>query len=105
MSRELTHVRRLVVKVGSTSLTRAGGLDDEQIRNLAGQLGALRKRGIACVLVSSGAIAAGLEPLALKRKPTDIPSLQAAASVGQGILCMRTSGRSRAGRSPSGRCC
>ena len=86
MSRDLTAVRRLVVKVGSTSLTRHGGLDDEQVRGLAGQLGALRKRGIACVLVSSGAIAAGLDPLGLRRKPGDIPSLQAAASVGQGIL-------------------
>ena len=87
MTRALPNVRRVVVKVGSTSLTGANGrLDDEQVRALAGQIGALRRKGLQCVLVSSGAIAAGLDPLALKRKPSDIPSLQAAASVGQGIL-------------------
>jgi glutamate 5-kinase len=85
--RSLPAIRRLVVKVGSTSLTQTGGrLDGAQVRALAGELAAARKRGIACVLVSSGAIAAGLEPLALRKRPTDIPSLQAAASVGQGIL-------------------
>ena len=87
MTRALPNVRRVVVKVGSTSLTGQNGrLDDEQVRALAGQIGALRRKGLQCVLVSSGAIAAGLDPLALKRKPNDIPSLQAAASVGQGIL-------------------
>jgi glutamate 5-kinase len=87
VTRALPKVRRLVVKVGSTSLTGANGrLDDEQVRALAGQIGALRKKGLQCVLVSSGAIAAGLDPLSMKRKPGDIPSLQAAASVGQGIL-------------------
>jgi glutamate 5-kinase len=85
--RALPRIRRVVVKVGSTSLTGANGrLDDEQVRALAGQIGALRKKGLQCVLVSSGAIAAGLDPLSMKRKPGDIPSLQAAASVGQGIL-------------------
>jgi len=87
VTRALPKVRRVVVKVGSTSLTGENGrLDDEQVRALAGQIGALRKRGFQCVLVSSGAIAAGLDPLSMKRKPGDIPSLQAAASVGQGIL-------------------
>lgn len=85
--RSLPAVRRLIVKIGSTSLTHAGGrLDDAQVRVLAGEVSAARRRGIETVLVSSGAIAAGLDPLALKRRPTDIPSLQAAASVGQGIL-------------------
>jgi glutamate 5-kinase len=84
--RDFSALRRVVVKVGSTSLTAAGGLDDAQVRALAGELAALRRRGTAPVLVSSGAIAAGLEPLSLRRRPTDIPSLQAAASVGQGIL-------------------
>ena len=87
MTRALPKVRRVVVKVGSTSLTGENGrLDDAQVRALAGQIGALRRKGMQCVLVSSGAIAAGLDPLALKRRPNDIPSLQAAASVGQGIL-------------------
>jgi glutamate 5-kinase len=64
VTRALPQVRRVVVKVGSTSLTAPGGrLDDEQVRALAGQIGALRKKGFQCVLVSSGAIAAGLDPL------------------------------------------
>jgi glutamate 5-kinase len=85
--REIAKVRSLVVKVGSSSLTAAdGGLDEMQVRRLAAELGRIRRKGIACVLVSSGAIAAGLSPLGLKRRPTDIPSLQAAASVGQGVL-------------------
>jgi glutamate 5-kinase len=87
VTRALPNVRRVVVKVGSTSLTgESGRLDDAQVRALAGQIGALRRKRVQCVLVSSGAIAAGLDPLSLKRKPGDIPSLQAAASVGQGIL-------------------
>ncbi|MGZ4209124.1 MAG: glutamate 5-kinase [Actinomycetota bacterium] len=87
MTRALPKVRRLVVKVGSSSVTGAGGrIEDEQVRALAGQIAALRRKGMQVVLVSSGAIAAGLEPLAFKRKPSDIPSLQAAASVGQNVL-------------------
>ncbi|MGZ4120840.1 MAG: glutamate 5-kinase [Actinomycetota bacterium] len=87
MTRALPKVRRLVVKVGSSSVTGAGGrIEDEQVRALAGQIAALRRKGTQVVLVSSGAIAAGLEPLAFKRKPGDIPSLQAAASVGQNVL-------------------
>lgn len=87
MSRILAPVDRIVVKVGTTSLTDARGvLDDAQVRSLAGEIAALRKQGTHPTLVSSGAIAAGIEPLGLKRRPTDIPTLQAAASVGQGIL-------------------
>lgn len=85
--RELGKVRSLVVKVGSSSLTAAnGGLDESQVARLATELGRAKRKGVSCVLVSSGAIAAGLEPLGLKRRPGDIPSLQAAASVGQGVL-------------------
>ncbi|MGH2784179.1 MAG: glutamate 5-kinase [Actinomycetota bacterium] len=85
--RDLGKVKTLVVKVGSSSLTAAGGgLDDAQVQRLASELGRARRKGISCVLVSSGAIAAGLDPLGLKRKPGDIPTLQAAASVGQGVL-------------------
>jgi len=87
MTRKLPAVSRMVVKVGTSTLTDARGvLDDAQVRALAGDIAAARKRGVAVTLVSSGAIAAGLEPLGLSRRPSDIPSLQAAASVGQGIL-------------------
>jgi len=86
-SRELPPVRRIVVKVGSSSLTApGGGLDEAQVSRLASEVSRVQRRGVSSVLVSSGAIAAGLAPLGLKRRPTDIPTLQAAASVGQGTL-------------------
>ncbi len=86
-ARALPSVRRLVVKVGSSSLTAPdGGLDETQVSRLASELSRAHRKGISCVLVSSGAIAAGLHPLGLRRKPADIPTLQAAASVGQGVL-------------------
>jgi glutamate 5-kinase len=86
-SRDLPAIRRLVVKIGSSSLTgEDGGLDEGQVARLASEVGRAHRKGIAAVLVSSGAIAAGLSPLGLKRRPTDIPTLQAAASVGQGTL-------------------
>lgn len=61
-------------------------MDDEQVRALTADLVVLRAGGAEVILVSSGAIAAGLDPLNFVRRPKDIPSLQAAASVGQGIL-------------------
>ena len=77
----------VVVKVGSTSLVGDGG-EPEQARltALVDGLVALRRDGLRVVLVSSGAIAAGLQPLSLASRPADIPSLQAAAAVGQGRL-------------------
>ena len=79
--------RRIVVKVGSSSLTDgAGGLDVNRLNALADVLAKVRGRGTQIVLVSSGAIAAGLAPLRLKRRPRDLATQQAAASVGQGAL-------------------
>lgn len=78
---------RVVVKIGSSSLTtRDGGLDTDRIDALVAALADARERGDEIVLVSSGAIAAGLPPLGLKRRPRDLPTQQAAASVGQGLL-------------------
>jgi glutamate 5-kinase len=78
---------RVVVKVGSSSLrARDGGLDRALISDLVAQLAAVKAGGCSIVLVSSGAVAAGLGPLGLSRRPTDLPGLQAAASVGQGVL-------------------
>ena len=85
MTREaVAAARRLVVKVGSSSLTTAaGGLDagrlDALVDALSGRVGEL-------VLVSSGAIAAGLAPLGLAKRPRDLATQQAAASVGQSAL-------------------
>jgi glutamate 5-kinase len=78
---------RLVVKVGTASLVGTNGRpDDERLAGLCDGLARLCVKGIRVVLVSSGAIAAGLEPLGLAKRPADIPSLQAAAAVGQGLL-------------------
>ncbi|MGH3446849.1 MAG: glutamate 5-kinase [Nocardioidaceae bacterium] len=82
--------RRVVVKIGSSSLTTAeGGIDDARLAALVQALAGVRERGIEVVLVSSGAIAAGLSPLDLKRRPGDLARQQAAASVGQGLLVSR----------------
>ncbi|MGY2005135.1 glutamate 5-kinase [Blastococcus sp. SYSU DS1024] len=75
---------RVVVKVGSSSLTTLpGGLDVGRLTALVDALAAVRASGREVVLVSSGAIAAGLAPLGLDGRPRDLATAQAAASVGQ----------------------
>jgi glutamate 5-kinase len=87
---DLPAAARVVVKVGSSSLTTPDGMvDDAQLQALVDALAAHRQRGTEVVLVSSGAIAAGLEPLGLTRRPRDLATQQAAASVGQGRLLAR----------------
>ncbi|MFC8100577.1 glutamate 5-kinase [Streptomyces sp. NPDC057363] len=82
--------RRIVVKVGSSSLTTAaGGLDADRVDALVDVLAKVRGTDKEIVLVSSGAIAAGLAPLGLRRRPSDLARQQAAASVGQGLLVAR----------------
>lgn len=87
----LGDARRIVMKVGSSSLTKPGergatGLDAERIGFIADVIAEAVRDGREVVLVSSGAIAAGLEPLALRRRPRDLATQQAAASVGQLLL-------------------
>lgn len=78
---------RVVVKVGSSSLTDADGrLDRARLRTLVDVLAARRLAGGEVVLVSSGAIAAGLGPLGLPARPRDLATAQAVSSVGQGLL-------------------
>jgi glutamate 5-kinase len=87
---QVTGARRIVVKVGSSSLTTAsGGIDEQRVDALVDVLGGLATDGREVVLVSSGAIAAGLAPLRLPRRPRDLATQQAAASVGQGLLIGR----------------
>ncbi|MFG2843469.1 glutamate 5-kinase [Kitasatospora sp. NPDC048296] len=89
---EVLTARRIVVKVGSSSLTTAaGGLDADRVDALVDALAKVRARPDApeVVLVSSGAIAAGLAPLGLDKRPKDLARQQAAASVGQGLLVAR----------------
>ncbi|GAB3623948.1 glutamate 5-kinase [Mariniluteicoccus endophyticus] len=84
---EIAGASRVVVKVGSSSLTtRQGSIDPERIDSLVTTLAGVLDRGREVVLVSSGAIAAGLQPLGLARRPRDLATQQAAASVGQGLL-------------------
>ena len=90
MRQGVVDASRVVVKVGSSSLTTAaGGIDPDRVRVLVDTLAKLRARGAEVVLVSSGAIAAGLAPLGLLRRPRDLATQQAAASVGQGLLVHR----------------
>ncbi|HEX4255077.1 MAG TPA: glutamate 5-kinase [Streptosporangiaceae bacterium] len=86
----ITTARRVVVKVGSSSLTTPdGSIDDERIAALADAFAGKLQAGADLILVSSGAIAAGIAPLGLPTRPHDLATQQAAASVGQGLLIAR----------------
>ncbi|MCV7346177.1 glutamate 5-kinase [Mycolicibacterium rhodesiae] len=79
--------RSVVVKIGTTALTTKSGLFDAgRLAKLVEAIEARMKSGSDVVIVSSGAIAAGIEPLGLNRRPTDLATKQAAASVGQVAL-------------------
>lgn len=84
----LAAAKRVVVKVGSSSLTSVDGgrLDEARLVALVNALAARIGAGAQIVLVSSGAIAAGIAPLGLESRPRDLATQQAAASVGQGAL-------------------
>ena len=76
--------RTLVVKVGSSLVTNEGrGLDVQAIARWAAQVASLQQGGKRCILVSSGAIAAGMQRLGWTRRPHSMHELQAAAAVGQ----------------------
>ncbi len=80
----LTNCRRIVVKVGSSLVTNQGaGLDLVALENWARQISLLNARGCEVVLVSSGAIAEGMQRLGWRTRPTLLHDLQAAAAVGQ----------------------
>ncbi len=83
----IRNARSLVVKVGTNALTTpAGVFDASRLAGLADAIEARMKAGTDVVIVSSGAIAAGIEPLGLSRRPKDLATKQAAASVGQVAL-------------------
>ncbi|RKY57303.1 MAG: glutamate 5-kinase [Candidatus Latescibacterota bacterium] len=83
----LSGVRSLVVKVGTWVLTSPeGGIDQEVVEKLAEDISSLVKEGRKVVLVSSGAIAAGMRRLGLGARPREISKLQAVAAVGQSLL-------------------
>jgi glutamate 5-kinase len=90
MSREaVASARRTVVKVGSSSLTARGRLDPARLDAIVDAIAARVAHGQQVVLVSSGAIAAGIAPLGLRARPRDLATQQAAASVGQLLLAER----------------
>ena len=88
----MTAAHTIVVKVGTRVLTRpagtvgAGTLDDERVAAIANQLAKLHHAGRKVVLVSSGAVAAGMGRLGWAERPSDLARLQAAAAVGQSGL-------------------
>lgn len=80
----------VVIKVGSSSLAaHESGLDPEAIESVIGMVTETLAAGHPAVLVTSGAVAAGLPALKLEKRPADLAGLQAAAAVGQGILMER----------------
>jgi glutamate 5-kinase len=83
---ELAHAKRVVVKVGSSSIS---GVNEGKIEHLVDALAAAHARGVEVILVSSGAIATGLPLLNLESKPDDLATQQALASVGQSRLISR----------------
>jgi len=90
MSREaIAAAQRVVVKVGSSSLTGRGRIDPARLDALVDALAQRRADGRQVLLVSSGAIAAGIAPLQLRARPRDLATQQAAASVGQLLLAER----------------
>ncbi len=92
MRRAVTAGAPVVVKVGSSSLSRTGGgVDDSALSRTVSQVCDALDAGHPTVLVSSGAVAAGLPVMGLTRRPADLPGLQVAAAVGQGRLIERYS--------------
>ncbi|MCJ8504933.1 glutamate 5-kinase [Kocuria flava] len=87
---DIPRAHRVVVKVGSSSLTSIeSSIDEQAVRTIVDALGGAKSRGIELVFVSSGAITAGLAPLGLSRRPKNLAGKQAAAAVGQGLLMGR----------------
>ena len=82
----LSDVKRVVVKVGSSTISQGFKLNDGALDNLVADLARIKRAGKEVILVTSGAIAAGIGTLNLPSRPQTIPGLQAAASVGQSRL-------------------
>ena len=86
-SKYFENAKRIVVKVGTSTLTHESGLlNFERIEKIARQLSDLHNQNKEVILVTSGAIGVGATKLALKKSPKTIPEKQAAAAIGQGLL-------------------
>ena len=86
--RYLKKIKRVVIKVGSGVLTRKNGLNLNLIDDITTEICWLRKKGIEVILVSSGAIAAGLKKAGLTKRPGSVSQMQALAAMGQSSLIM-----------------
>jgi glutamate 5-kinase len=81
------NARRVVVKIGTNTLTGAEGrLEMDCLRQICSQVAEVRARGLEVIVVSSGAIGLGIAHLGWRKRPTDLASLQACAAIGQAIL-------------------
>jgi glutamate 5-kinase len=90
MRRTIPPGSRLVIKIGSSSLTAGnGGIDPGAVERVTGLVAGAVGLGHPTVLVTSGAVAAGMPAMGLKRRPIDLAGLQVAAAVGQGRLMGR----------------
>jgi len=89
--REIIHdVRRVVVKIGTRVLAQKSGRPDVLcMRNLAKQMAEMQRNGHEVIVVTSGAVGAGMEALGMDKRPTKLPDLQMAAAVGQTKLMSR----------------
>ena len=79
----LANVQRIVVKVGSSTISEGAHLNEAALDGLVHDLALVKQEGVEVILVTSGAIAAGWPQLGLKQRPNTLPHLQAAAAVGQ----------------------
>lgn len=82
----LKKAKRIVVKVGSQLLSKEEGINEEFVEKISGEIKELKEKGREVILVSSGAVLAGLKALGFKRKPVSIPEKQALSAVGQPYL-------------------
>ncbi|MCH8293178.1 glutamate 5-kinase [Candidatus Poribacteria bacterium] len=82
----LSRVKRIVVKVGSSTISENFAIDYKYLNSLVDDLAAVKKTGKEVILVTSGAIAVGIGHLGLRRRPETLPGLQAAAAIGQSRL-------------------
>lgn len=81
------NVKRIVVKVGTQTLTGGGAsIDLKRVQSLCSQVAALRKRGLEVVVVSSGAVGLGMGKLGLQTRPKELATLQACAAIGQTLM-------------------
>ncbi|MCL1921700.1 MAG: glutamate 5-kinase [Kiritimatiellaeota bacterium] len=83
----IPEARRIVVKIGTRVIAQKTGRPDmRQLKNLVTQIASLHQRGYEVLMVSSGAVGAGVEALGMKQRPTTVPDLQMCAAVGQARL-------------------